>query len=709
MSTTAGIPGRQEQPRPPRARGTYAFAILATLAFLVVGARLVQLQVMEHSELAVEAARQVYGTVRDRDRRGAITDSRGITLAVSVPTKACALDPKVLLESPGAKPSRLVTTLTDMLALSPSDVQRINRGMDRRRTVTLEDGSKKEEPIRFVWVKRRLSDSEWETLSTAVAEAKKEASEAWRNRRRWLKIAGTRKVARDKEGEEFSLNAAEGWRQTALQAEGKFAGIFFPPEYDRVYPQGQLASHILGFSDIDGKGLEGVEKTCEALLQGIPVDRVVARDARSRALSALVQDDRSTEGMTVELTIDSVIQAIVEEELQQSVDKLKVEYPEVTAHAVIMDPFTGDILAIANYPTFDPNNPSAFDPRNRRNDVVAAVQEPGSTFKPLVLSASIEEKLADFSEEIECATFRMDNGRVIKDIHPYGRMSLEMALIKSSNPAMVRVGLRLGPEKMREYVRKYGFGEKTGSLLPGEVRGRVTSAEKWSSYTMGSVPMGYEINVTSLQMVTAYSAIANGGMLPKPNIIRAVYDTTGAVALKTEPEMRWRVISEETSATMRQVLRKVVTEGTGRRANIKEYQLGGKTGTANMMAKKEELRPGEKPRYSNNRHTANFVALVPWDKPRAVVCVSIRETGKYGGEAASPVVAGISRRMMGYWGVPTENGEAIKAEALPLVGYDPPPPPVEYTVGTPDDENYVGEEVDPRLWEEWIEDEEALG
>ncbi len=719
MSCGSGTARGKSDGAGARARGTYVFGVLASLTFLVLAGRLVQLQVMEHPELAVEAARQVYGVVRERDKRGSITDRRGIILASSIPIKSCALDPKVLLESPGAKPKKLLDSLSAMLDLQPVDLQRLNKGLEARRAIKQDDGTETEEPMRFVWVKRRVTEEQGKALSAAMAAAKKEASEAWRNRRRWMRLAGVRKVARDKEGEAYCRKAADGWQKVAEDAEGRFAGVFFPPEYERVYPQGTLAAHVLGFVDIDGFGREGVEASLNGLLQGSSLDRVVARDARSRALSTLVTDDRSPEGMTVELTIDSVVQAIVEEELQQTVNKLKVEFPSVTGHAVVMDPFTGEILAMASFPTFDPNKPAEVeDARARKNDVVAAVQEPGSTFKPLVLSASIEEKLANFSEDIECASFRMENKRVIKDIHPYGRMSLEMALVKSSNPAMVRIGLRLGPKKMREYVMKYGFGEKAMdreidgkplNLLTTEVRGRVTKADKWNLYTMGSVPMGYEINVTSLQMVAAYSAIANGGLLPRPNIVRAVYDSAGRVALKVEPEMRWRVISENTATQMRQVLRKVVTDGTGRRANLKEYPLGGKTGTANMMAGKDELRPGEKPRYSNKRHTANFVALAPWDKPRAVICVSIRETGKYGGEASSPVVAGIARRMLGYWGIPTDNGEAIKAEAIPLVGFEPAPPPKEYTVGAPDDENALSEEVDPRIWEDWVEDEEAVG
>lgn len=688
-------------------RGAVVFAVLATLAFLALAGRLVQLQIMDHDKLAVEAARQVYGVVRDRDRRGDVVDARGLVLATSVAVKACALDPKVLLEAEYANPEKLVAGLRELLSLTPQEVQRLVEGIEKKHTYNTPDGPQTG-PRRFVWVKRRLSDAEYGKLSGEIDASRKEASDAWRNRRRWLKIVGERKVARDKDGEKQAQEAVDGWRKVALTAEGRYAGVFFPPEYERVYPQGQLASHIMGFGNIDGDGLEGVERAYHDLLKGIPVNRVVARDARSRALSTLVEDDRSTDGMTVQLTIDAAIQAIVEDELRQAVDRFKAEAPDVTANAVVMDPFTGDILAIANYPTFDPNRPAEFPVRSRRNDVVAAVQEPGSTFKPLMISASIEEGLARFDEDIDCTTYRMANGRIVKDIHPYGHMTLEMAVAKSSNPAMVRVGERLGPKKMREYVKRYGFGETSGSKLTGEVRGRVTAENKWSSYTMGSVPMGYEINVTALQMATAYCVIANGGMLPQPNIIKSIKDPSGRIALKMEPTMRRRVISPETAAKMREVMRKVITSGTGRRANIEEYEIGGKTGTANMIANEAERAQGVKG-YSKRRHTANFVALAPWDKPRVVVCVSIRDTNKYGGEASSPVGAGICRRVLGYLGVPTGNGESVKAGTSLLQAFEPPPVPAAYTVGDEDDENKLSEEVDPRLWEEWVEDDTAVG
>ena len=713
MATGAGTRDKRHSDAGPRARGILVFGVLMSLMFLAVAARLVQLQVMEHEPRALEAANQLWGTVHEREHRGAIVDSRGITMAASVAVKACALDPKVLLEAKGAKPEKLIGRLTEMLALTPAEVEKLNKGLEKR-YVPANSADGVEQPLRFVWVKRRMTDEQWLALSTEISKAQRQASDAWRYRRRWLRLAGQKKVARDFAAEQKCREAAEGWRRVALDAEGRYAGVFFPPEYERVYPQGGLAAHILGFGDIDGRGLEGVEKTCESLLKGEGITRMVAWDARSRALSTMATDERSTTGMTVELTIDSVVQAIVEEELQQAVDKYKAEFPDIHAHAVVMDPFTGDILAIANYPTFDPNHPGIdrngrrVDPRNRRNDAVAAVQEPGSTFKPLLIAASIEEKLAKFDETVECSAFRMENGRTIKDIYPYGRMSLEMAVVKSSNPAMVRVGQRLGPAKMREYVLKYGFGEKSESRLPGEVRGRVTAADKWSSYTMGSVPMGYEINVTTLQMAAAYSVFANGGLLPRPNVVRAVYDASGGLAMKTEPEMRRRVVSEDTAAKVRKVLRKVVTDGTGRRANISEYQLGGKSGTANMIVNEKERAAGMRG-YSKKRHTANFVALAPWDKPRAVICVSIRDTGKFGGEASSPVVAGIARRVLGYWGVPTADGSAIKADILPAVRVEQPRAAPIHVMGAPDDENYMEEEIDPRWFEDLVDEEDALG
>lgn len=693
-----------------------SFALFALL-FLGVAARLIQLQVVEYPVLSVEAAKQVHGVVVDKDRRGAILDSRGRVLATSVEVKSCALDPKVLLDAEGGDAQKTIDRLASILKLTPEDRRRLTMGVEKRRQVRDGD-SVKEEPYRFIWVKHGLAGDEHKELSDAMEQAKRDASEAWRNRRRWMRRAGECKVALDRKGEAEAKENAAAWRKSALEAEGRFAGVMTPPEYKRVYPQEELAAHIVGygrnFGTVDAKGvngLEGIEKTCEAFLAGLPVERLVARDARSRALSAVHgEDNRLPDGMTVELTLDSVVQAIAEEELAKTLSAQKKQYPAVSGCAIVMDPYTGDILALASYPTFNPNDPAKYPAISRRNDAVAATQEPGSTFKPVTISAALQEKAVKLEDVFNCAPYRMTNGRVIKDIYTYSNLSVLEGLVKSSNPMMVQVGLRLGDRKLHDYVRAFGFGEKTGSLLLGELKGKVTPFKgSWSLYTMGSVPMGYEVSVTPLQMVTAYCVFANGGLLPTPRLVKTIRDPAGGVALAVEPKMRRRVLNEKIAATMRMALRKVVTDGTGRRANIPEYELAGKTGTANMIANAEERRRGMRA-YSDKRHVANFVAFAPWNEPRIVAYVTIRETGKYGGELAAPVVREIVKRTLVYLNVPPV------APANPDFGreeeeLDTAQLPEEEIQTNPmlDENGQPMEQIDPRLWEEWVEEENSLG
>ncbi|MDR1745460.1 MAG: penicillin-binding protein 2, partial [Planctomycetota bacterium] len=632
ISEKPGKPGKTSLGKGPRARGALLFGVLTTLMFLGVAARLVQLQVFEYESHTREIASTIIKPSSERDRRGRIIDSRGVVLAASVPVRACAMDPqliedaaraalpkdvrdilskgegpgfeeaeKTLADAVAIQQEKIIGRLTEALALTSDEVAAVTRRVGMR-YVPKNSAAGKPVPYRFIWVQRRVADERYLDLADRMARAGKDAADAWRNRRRWVRLAAQMRTARETEKESYCRDAAEGWRRHALEAEGRYAGVFFPPEFERFYPQGQLAAHVVGYANIDGDGMGGIESSYNSKLTGTPVRRLVARDARSRPLMSLVSDERTADGMTVELTVDSVVQAIVEEELRNTVEELKVRSPDINAHAVVMDPYTGDILAMANYPTFDPNHPGVHSEtgervthRERRNDAVSAIQEPGSTFKPLMVCASLEEGVASLEEDVECSTLLMNNGRrSIKDLYPYGRMTLEMAVVKSSNPGMVRTGLKLGPEKMREYVLKFGFGEKSGRGLAGESRGMVTSKEKWNDWTMGSVPMGYEVGVTTLQMAAAYSVIANGGLLPTPNIVKAVYDGNGGLIEEREVVMRRRVVSADTAEKMRAVMRKVVTTGTGRRANSPEYELGGKTGTANMTVSEEERAKGMK-------------------------------------------------------------------------------------------------------------------
>lgn len=676
--------------------------IAITLGFAVVAARMVQLQVLEHDIHREEMTRRLTGQRVDVARRGNILDRDGRFLATSVPIDSCALDPAMMRQAigkllkakrepqnetqdsapggegasgiPETEPAGEVREWMDrklsrMAAILEMDDKATELLREKIHGKEMPGGNPSPNPIRFVWLRRGMSATQADSLNKAMSGAKVAAEEAWALRKKWQRLARASKSRGDRQGELRARAAAHGWRLVALEWESAFAGVHFPSDYARVYPQGRLAAHILGFTRPDGHGHEGMEKRYDTMLTGNSVARLVARDARRRGLSPLVTDHRSPEGMTVVLNIDSTIQSLLEEELERAVRSLEPESPAVNANAVVMEPYTGAVLALANYPSFDPNAPNAASARHRRNDAVVGVQEPGSIFKPLLIAAALEEGVAHLDEDWDCTTLFMDVGggrrRKISDIHPYGRMPLRQALAKSSNPGMVRVAGRLGPETLRRYVHAFGFGERSGGDFPGESRGRVTGADSWSSYTMGSVPMGYEINVTTLQMACAYSVIANGGLLPRPRLLAEIRDAAGGRAFEYQPLMRRRVISEETAARMRQVLRTVVAEGTGRRADIPEFRLGGKTGTANMVLNEEEKRAlGRTEGYSSTRHTANFVALAPYDAPRVVICVSIRDTRKFGGEVAAPTAAAIAKKILLYLNVP--GGEKIDRQFVKI-------------------------------------------
>ncbi len=440
-----------------------------------------------------------------------------------------------------------------------------------------------------------------------------------------------------------------------LEAE-KLPGLYFPREFGRKYPQGQIAAHVIGFPDIDGKGLEGIEKIFDTQLRGEPEKRWGARDGRRRRLvSGDVQANRTREGRTVVLTIDATVQAITENELARAVARYRG--PATTGCAVVMDPYSGDILALANCPTFDPNDPTASPPENRLNRAVASIYEPGSTFKPFVLARALEAGSVTLTTRIHCenGAWRMPNGRVLHDAHGYGYLTAEYVVVKSSNIGIAKIAARLGMKNLHALVRDFGFGERTGVGLPAELPGQVRPLRQWTSYSLGSVPMGQEIAATPLQLATAYAVIANGGVLLRPRIVKELRGGNG-LARKFPVVTRRRVLRPETAATMRMILRKVVAKGTGKRARMDEFWLGGKTGTSQLPVNAAERRAGHRG-YSPNRYVATFVGIAPWDVPRLVILVSVREPrgAYYGGVVAAPAVREIARRCLLYLKVRPRN------------------------------------------------------
>ena len=434
-------------------------------------------------------------------------------------------------------------------------------------------------------------------------------------------------------------------------------GLMFPVEYTRRYPQGKTASQILGFSNIDGKGMEGVERTCDSILRGLEGSRDVQRDAIGRKLadtgSALISKEP---GLDVELTIDSYVQDITECELEKAVITSKAK----SGAAVVMDPATGDILAMAGYPSFDANTPAEFPASNRLNPVIATVFEPGSIFKSIVMSAALEQKAVTPQQEFNCegGAWRMpENGRVLHDSHGYGVMTVSKILTHSSNIGMAKIAAIMGKDNLYKGLKAFGIGDRTGVPISGELGGTLRKAESWTSYSMGSIPMGQEVTVTPLQAVTAYSAIANGGVLLKPRLVKNIY-ASGELE-KTVPVTPVRkVISSEVSRSILEMLEATVEEGTGKRARSKMYTVGGKTGTAQLACNAEEIAAGHKG-YSPNRYVGSFIAVSPIEKPRVIVLVSIREpkTSHYGGVVSAPAVKNIIEGVLSYYKVPLSPGK----------------------------------------------------
>ncbi|MCX7934154.1 MAG: penicillin-binding protein 2, partial [Planctomycetota bacterium] len=344
-------------------------------------------------------------------------------------------------------------------------------------------------------------------------------------------------------------------------------------------------------------------------------------------------------------------------------------YHPAAAGAVVMSPQSGDILAWACWPTYNPNNPGAAEGRHRLNSIIATVFEPGSTFKPFIWAAALEEKAITPEMRFFCenGAWTMPNGRVLHDVHGYGELTAEMVLVKSSNIGMAKIAALLGAGRLHRWIRAFGFGEITGVSLGGELSGSVHPLSRWTSYSLGSLPMGQEITVTLLQLATAYSAIANDGLLLKPRLVKAIRDAEGGLVHEVPIAVRRRVLQTETCAVLRRILRRAVSEGTGKAANMPEYALAGKTGTAQLKVNAEEYRAGLRG-YSRTRYLSSFVGMAPAEEPRLVIAVAVREPkgAYYGGTVAAPVVRDIARRALLYLGVPPAVAPAASASDATL-------------------------------------------
>lgn len=436
--------------------------------------------------------------------------------------------------------------------------------------------------------------------------------------------------------------------RTALLEDVDLPGLATEPVLAREYPQGALAGQLVGFCNVDNVGIEGLESLFNGALAGKAGKMQYWRDARRRPLW-IEQDGYAapTDGRAVRLSIDATIQGIAERRLAEAC----TEYEAESGQLIMMQPFTGEILAMANWPKFDPRpgkeSGGNADPALRRNRSVTDVFEPGSTFKPFMWAAATQMGLANPEEMIDAhdGLYVTSEGRRLRDDHEYHRLSWEMGLVKSSNIVMAIVGERMGAQRMHDAVRAFGFGRKTASGLPGEVGGIVNPLRTWTHYSVTSIPMGQEIAVTGLQLTRAFCIIANGGLVVSPTILARRGDD--------DVPIYERILSAHAATVTRRALRRVVTEGTGRRAAASPYAIFGKTGTA-------QVANPEGGGYLPGAYTATFVCGAPLNQPRVVVTAIIHKPKKahYGGTVAAPLARDVVDQTLTYLGVSPSDDDA---------------------------------------------------
>ena len=427
-------------------------------------------------------------------------------------------------------------------------------------------------------------------------------------------------------------------------------GIYMEAEPKRYYPGRRLASHVLGFVDIDGRGLEGIEAQYDEILTGTPGSMTLEQDPAGRPLpQAEFHYERPEPGRSLLLTIDKELQYFTQATLQQATQRFHAE----AGTAIVMKPQTGEILALANTPDFDPNKAGTFNDPERRNKAVTDVYEPGSAYKIVAASGALEEGVVGPRTTFTVPDSFAYSDRVFHDSHPHPteKMTVKEIIEQSSNVGTIQIGLRLGGKKLDGYVRRFGFASKTGLDFPGESPGIVLDRKDWTGPTIATIPIGQGIAVTPLQMAAAYSTIANKGKWIEPKLLAATMSEAGR-AEASPPPARRRVISRSTATKMTDILTGVTDEGTGLEAQIPGYAVAGKTGTA-----QKPLPTGG----YGNAYTASFAGFAPANRPALVVIVVLDDPSPiWGGSTAAPTFKTIMEFALRHFGV-APNGNAEKA------------------------------------------------
>ena len=421
-------------------------------------------------------------------------------------------------------------------------------------------------------------------------------------------------------------------------------GIYFETESKRFYPKRELAAHVLGYVGMDNDGLAGLEHLYERDVRGTAGRILLHTDARKRYFSSVERPP--TAGSDLVLTMDESIQYLVEQELRAQVEKSRA----LGGTAIVMNPVTGAILAMANLPTFNPNHYGRYSESSWRNQAVLNIYEPGSTFKIFTAAAALEEGLTTPEEQIHC----MNGGIVIgkhriRDHKPFGWLSVRDVIARSSNVGVIQLGFRIGKQRLERYLRHYGFGRPTQVDLPGEARGLLRPASDWHTVDLGTISMGQGIGVTPLQMIAAAGVIANGGYWVPPRVVERIRSGVDSWSPSDSRDGPRRVLRKRTAETIKEMMSVVVSAGTGRAARLRGFSAAGKTGTAQKV--------DERGGYSHTRFVASFVGFAPVDNPALSVVVLIDEPRGlyYGGQVAAPVFKKIAEKTLNYLSVPPDQ------------------------------------------------------
>src|SRR5437763_1864000 len=567
------MPRRANAIEVPRVASSHRRAIFISLGLVLwmatIGARLVQLQIHQHEDLAARARGQQLSSIDTAPTRGQVLDRQGRELARSLDTESFFADPSEITNS-------------DDTAGKISGITNQNREDLAKKLADARDANKK-----FIWITRRLE------------------------------------------------------MQAATQLDAlELKGVYSRKEPKRFYPNDSLAAQVLGFVGTDEAGLSGVEQFYNEKIRGEGGKVFLEVDRDRRAFESY--EVQPQPGQTVVLTIDQVIQYRTEQALSAAVERTHAK----SGTAIVMDPRTGEILALANAPTFDPNQPAANSAEARANGALQNIYEPGSTFKIVAYSAAIEKGLVKPDDKIDCQMGQITvAGRLIHDGHPYGVLTVADALAKSSNVGAIKLGLLVGNESMYEYMKRLGFGSRTGIDLAGESPGILRALSRWQPSSIGSLAIGQEVGVTPLQMAAAYSILANGGTLVKPHLLRELRAPDGTVLFQAKPETR-PALKPETTEALRGMFEGVTLRGTAKKAQLDGYSAAGKTGTAQKIDPRTHA-------YSATKFIGSFVGFAPVKNPAVVIIVVIDEPlGSYhGGDVAAPVFREIAEQILPELGV----------------------------------------------------------